>query len=316
MREAVLAGRVRPEQKLAICAGGVSLAPPDRAELLTVLAADADAAISERASSVAVTLPLTSFTAALSRPDADPHLFAYCAANLRDKPGIADAMVKNPACPSSLLVRVAPHLTSSVIQSLLDNLEQLSTDPHLILALSDASAVTPEQREALHALQQGAMSATELEQVVEETQPDPVKRKTLMQKLAFMTVVQRLTLALKGAREERMLLIRDPNKLVQKSVLQSPRLTAPEVESFAGMANLSAEILRSISLNRHFIKDYAVARNLVFNPKTPLDVSLHLLPRLTATDLVKLAANKNVPETLCSMAQKLHRKRKQGGSDA
>lgn len=314
MREALLAGRARPEQKLAICAGGVSLAPPERAEAVCVLTSDADAAIAERAKNVALSLPLAAFTAALARTDADPHLFAYCAANLKDKPGVADAMAKNPACPSSLLAQVAPHFTSSGIQLLLDNLEQLTADPHLVHALSSAATATPAQRETIRDLQQGAMSSAELEQVAEQHEPDPVKRKTLMQRLAFMTVVQRLTLALKGNREERMLLIRDPNKLVQKSVLQSPRLTEPEVESFAAMANLSAEVLRSISLNRNFIKDYTVARNLLFNPKTPLDVSLHLLPRLTATDLVKLVANKNVPDTLRSMAQKLHRKRKHGAS--
>jgi hypothetical protein len=282
--------------------------------LLTVLASDADAAIAERARNVAVSLPLASFASALSRPDADHHLFSYCAANLKDKPGIADAMAKNRGCPPPLLAQAAPHLTTSGIQSLLDDLERLSADPHLIAALSNSRAATAAQREALHDLRQGAMSSTELEKVAEDHEPDPVKRKTLMQKLAFMTVVQRLTLALKGGREERMLLIRDPNKLVQKSVLQSPRLTESEVESFASMANLPAEILRSISLNRQFMKDYAIARNLVFNPKTPLDASLHLLPRLTASDLVKLAASKNVPDTLRSMAQKLHRKRKQGGS--
>jgi hypothetical protein len=290
------------------------LAPPDRAELLAVLAADSDAGMADRARNVALNLPLASFSQALSRADADERLFAYCAANLKDKPNIADAMAKNPACPSPLLVRVAPHLTTSAIQSLLDDLERLSVDSHLITALSNSKAATAAQREALSDLQQGAMSAAELEQVAGDTEPDPVKRKTVMQKLAFMTVVQRLTLALRGGREERMLLIRDPNKLVQKSVLLSPRLTESEVESFASMANLSAEILRSISLNRQFMKAYAIARNLVFNPKTPLDASLHLLPRLTAGDLVKLAVSKNVPETLRSMAQKLHRKRKMGSS--
>jgi hypothetical protein len=60
------------------------------------------------------------------------------------------------------------------------------------------------------------------------------------------------------------------------------------------------------------MKNYTVVRNLVNNPKTPLDVSLHLFPRLTASDLVKLTGNKNVPETLRSSAQKLHRKRKMG----
>jgi len=96
--------------------------------------------------------------------------------------------------------------------------------------------------------------------------------------------------------------------------LQSPRLTDTEVEAFACMTNLTAEILRTISLTRLFMKNYSVVRNLVNNSKTPLDVSLHLFPRLTATDLVKLTTNKNVPETLRSAAVKLNRKRKQGGA--
>ena len=101
-----------------------------------------------------------------------------------------------------------------------------------------------------------------------------------MQRVAQMNVVQRLTLALKGGRTERSLLIRDSNKLVQKCVLQSPRLTTTEVEGFACMTNLPAEILRTIGLTRVFMKNYAVVRNLINNPKTPLDMSLHLLPGL------------------------------------
>ena len=46
-----------------------------------------------------------------------------------------------------------------------------------------------------------------------------------MQRVTHMNVVERLTLALKGGRTERALLIRDSNKLVQRCVLQSPRLT-------------------------------------------------------------------------------------------
>jgi len=311
----VRSGRIRPEQKLAICAGGVSLVPEDRAELLAVLAADSDAGVAERAQGAALAQPLAAFLTAMSRPDVDARLLAYCAANLADKPGVADALAKSPACPP-LSAHVVPHLSSEGIQALLENLVVLTNDPSLIAALCKSSSATPAQREMLHEMQKGVMSPKDLEAMTEEAEPDAAKRKTLMQKLAFMTVVERLMLALKGGREERMLLIRDPNKLVQKCVLQSPRLTETEVESFAAMANLSAEILRTISLNRLFMKDYTVVKNLVMNPKTPLDVSLHLFPRLTATDLAKLVTNKNVPDTLRSMAQKLHRKRKQGGSDA
>lgn len=299
---------------MAICAGGISLPSEQRAELLTILAADTDTAIAERAKNVALAQPLQSFVTALSRPDADPRLFVYCAANLGNKPGIADAMAKNPNCPSSLLVAAASYLTGEGIQALLDNLAWAEHSPQLVHALHKSTVVTPAQREMLDDMVKGALSEKEIEAAT-DGEADLTKRKTLMQKLAFMNVVQRLTLALKGGREERMLLIRDPNRLVQKSVLQSPRLTDTEVESFAGMANLSAEVLRSISLNRLFMKNYAVVRNLAFNPKTPLDISLHLLQRLTITDLVKLGTNKNVPETVRSMAQKLQRKRKSGGGE-
>jgi hypothetical protein len=45
------------------------------------------------------------------------------------------------------------------------------------------------------------------------------------------------------------------------------------------------------------------------NPKTPLDVSLHMLPILNALDLKRLSMNKNIPETLRSTANKLLRTR-------
>jgi hypothetical protein len=310
----VRSGHARPEQKLAICGGSVPLAPEDRAEILAVLAADSDPAISERAQNALLTQPIASFLAACTRPDADARLFAYCADNLGNKPGMADTLAKNTACPTACVARVAQHLTSQGIQALLDHLERFVSDPHLVLAVASASAGSSEQRELLAELQKGAVAQHEMQDAAAEAEPDPVKRETLMQRVAHMNVVQRLTLALKGGRTERMLLIRDPNKLVQRCVLQSPRLTDTEVEAFASMSNLTAEILRTISLTRAFMKNYAVVRNLTNNPKTPLDVSLHLMPRLTATDLVKLTNNKNVPETLRSAAIKLNRKRKTGGS--
>jgi hypothetical protein len=52
-----------------------------------------------------------------------------------------------------------------------------------------------------------------------------------------------------------------------------------------------------------------VVRNLLNNPKTPIDVSLHMLPMLNALDLKKLTTNKNIPETLRTTASKLQRTR-------
>jgi hypothetical protein len=290
----------------------VPLSAEDRVEMLAILAVDPDPRISERAQNALLTQAVDHFLAAAARADADSRLFLYCAENLAEKPGIANALARNAACPTALVTRVASRLTADGIQALLDNLERFVSDPHLVIAVGGTTAATADQRTLLDEMQKGAVSMNEIAEAAAEVEPDPVKRESLMQRVSHMNVVQRLTLALKGGRSERMLLIRDPNKLIQRSVLQSPRLTDTEVEAFAAMTSLPAETLRAISLTRIFMKNYSIVRNLVNNSKTPLDVSLHLFPRLTATDLVKLTTNKNIPETLRSSAQKLHRKRKLG----
>jgi hypothetical protein len=304
----------RKEEKLAVCSGSVSLAPEDRAELLAILATDEDSAIAERAQNALLSQSMESFLKALDRADSDPALFRYCSENLGSKLGIADALARNIGCPTSQVTSISEHLTTAGVQALLDNLERFCEDQRLVEAVLQSSVPSAEQRALIDELKKGAMSTAEIEEIVGDFEPDAQKRETLLQRVAHMGVVQRLTLALKGGRSERLMLIRDPNKLIQRGVLQSPRLTDTEVEAFAAMSNLSVEVLRAISMMRIFMKNYTVARNLVNNPKTPLDVSLHLFPRLTSTDLVKLTTNKNVPETLRSSAVKLQRKRKTGSS--
>jgi hypothetical protein len=137
------------------------------------------------------------------------------------------------------------------------------------------------------------------------------QRSTLLQRLAGMRVVERVQLALKGNREERMALIRDPCRVVQRAVLQSSRLTDREVETFASMTSLTDEVLRVIANNRKFRRNYSVVMNLMNNPKTPIDVTLHMLPSITAPDLKKLATNRNVSETLRTGAMRLQVQRTQ-----
>jgi hypothetical protein len=300
------------EKKMEVCAGGVTLSPEDRVELLAILAADVDPSVAERATGALLTQPIDYFIKALERADSDSLLFRYCAENLGTRPGVADALARNVGCPTARVTQLAPHLTTNGVQALLDNLERFCENPALVEAVMQSSTPSAEQRTLLDEMKKGAMSLAEIEEAVAEIEPDAAKRETLMQRVGHMSVGQRLTLAIKGARTERLMLIRDPNKLVQRAVLQSPKLTDSEVEGFAGMTNLSKEVLRAISSMRIFMKNYTIAKNLVNNPKTPLDVSLHLFPRLTATDLLKLTTNKNIPETLRTSAVKLHRKRKMG----
>ena len=267
--------------------------------------------ISERAAGALLSQPNEAILAALAKPGAVPQLFHYCAKYLADQPGVADAMAKSVHCPAACLVVVSSHLTAGAVQALMDDLDRLSSTPGVAAALAGSSSLTGEQRLLLEELQQGSSDEAALAEAVAAAEPDRAKRQTLLQRLTRMRVVERVQLALKGGREERLALIRDPCRVVQRAVLQSPRITEREAESFAAMANLSEEVLRLIAANRKFRKNYTVVRNLVQNPKTPLDVSLHLLPSVTPQDLKMLTANRNIPETLRTTATKLHRQRSQ-----
>jgi hypothetical protein len=128
--------------------------------------------------------------------------------------------------------------------------------------------------------------------------------KSAMQRLQEMTVPQKMSRAMKGTREERAILVRDPNKLISVAVLSSPKLTGSEVEAIAKMSSVSEEILRIVSTNRNWMKSYVVVSALARNPKTPLPISMNLLNRLTEKDLKVLSTNRNIPEVLRTTARR------------
>jgi hypothetical protein len=138
-------------------------------------------------------------------------------------------------------------------------------------------------------------------------QPDNNERISAFQKIAAMGVSQRIQLAIKGSKEERFILVRDGSKLVSQAVLQSPKVSEAEIETFASMKNVQEGVLREIGNNRKFIRNYGVIRNLVNNPRCPLDLSLTLVNHLMVNDLKSLASNKNVADTLRRLALKRYR---------
>jgi hypothetical protein len=138
----------------------------------------------------------------------------------------------------------------------------------------------------------------------EELPPEGQERESTLQKIAGLTVAQRMALAMKGSREERAILIRDPNKIVGVAVLSSPKINEAEVESIAKMASISDELLRMIGFSRAWTKSYGVVHALVKNPKTPIAMSMNFLSRLTEKDLRMISANRNVPDVLRVTARK------------
>jgi len=135
------------------------------------------------------------------------------------------------------------------------------------------------------------------------------ERMSTLQKIANMSVGDRIRLAMRGSRDERMILIRDRSKVVSLSVLESPKINETEMESIASLTSVQEAVLRSIVTKRRFMKHYGVVRALVSNPRTPLEVAMPLVPHLLTIDLNYLSRNKNVNETVRKVAFNLYKTR-------
>jgi len=155
-----------------------------------------------------------------------------------------------------------------------------------------------------------------LERKVEIPEPDHEKpqasepeRLTLLQRIGRLSGADKIKLALRGNREERMVLIRDSNKSVARAVLESPTLNEHEIELYASLHDVNEEILRLIAANRGFRKEYGVVVALLNNPRAPLDITLPLVVLLKDRELKALSINRNVASVLRSNAAKLYKTR-------
>ena len=124
------------------------------------------------------------------------------------------------------------------------------------------------------------------------------------QVLMSLPVIDRIKMAIRGTREQRTVLVRDPNKVVSVSVLGSAKLNASEVESYARMTSVQEEVLRIIGTSRHWTKNYPIVAAIVSNPKTPIAISMGLVTRLNLRDLNLVARDRNVSDGVRSAARR------------
>jgi hypothetical protein len=142
-----------------------------------------------------------------------------------------------------------------------------------------------------------------------ESEKTDVKKLSVFAKILLMNVSDKVKLAYKGGKTERMILVRDRNKLVCSAVMRNPRMSELEVESIAGMRNIEEEVLRLIAMKRDWISKYNITVTLARNPKCPVGVVLPLINRLTLRDLKGLKDDKGVSETVRGLARKMYLQR-------
>jgi hypothetical protein len=156
---------------------------------------------------------------------------------------------------------------------------------------------TPEEREAIVAkiigemqFEEGSVSADRL---------------SMLNKILKMGMKDRVKLAMKGDREARNILIRDPNRIVAQAVIQNPKITENEVEKIATMRTVPEDVLRLIAMNRTFARNYMIMHKLALNPRTPIGNVFTILTRLQLRDLLAITKNRNVADAVRKQALRL-----------
>jgi hypothetical protein len=147
-------------------------------------------------------------------------------------------------------------------------------------------------------------------EIIKVRKPPEVRAQGILQRIQKLTVSERIHLALRGGKEIRTILLRDPSKEVVLTVLENPKITENEIELAARSRSISAEVLRKITKKREWMKSYGIIFALVTNPKTPPGIALPLISELKTKDLAILEKNKNVIEGVRATAKKLLRARK------
>jgi hypothetical protein len=147
-------------------------------------------------------------------------------------------------------------------------------------------------------------------EIVRVKKPPEQRAQSILQRIQKLTVSERIHLALRGGKEVRTILLRDPSREVVLTVLDNPKITETEVEVVAKSRSINEEALRKITKKREWMRSYGVILSLVTNPKTPPDIALKLVSELKTRDLAILEKNKNVVEGVRTTAKKLLRARK------
>jgi hypothetical protein len=264
-----------------------------------------------------------------------------------DDPFILEALIRNRALPDALVAEVAAVADAAVQEIVIINQARILRAPEILDALlanpnltADVRRRVLETREEFFDKKARAAAAEPLEvdedapmlslseepiadllekAAVDETDAPPPalmesekadeKKLSIFSQILVMSVSDKVKLAFKGGKTERVILVRDHNKLVCSAVMRNPRMSELEVEGIATMRNVEEEVLRIISMKREWSSKYTIALSLARNPKCPVGVVLSLINRLTLRDLKGLKDDKGVSDTVRSLARKMYLQR-------
>jgi len=139
----------------------------------------------------------------------------------------------------------------------------------------------------------------------EEEELEDAEKENLYTLVKKMNVAEKIKLAMLGNKEARMLLSREPVRIIVAAVVRNPRISEYEIESIAKSTSIDNDILRLIASQKKWAKFYSIKYALATNPKTPPQTGMTFLKHLLPRDLAKIAKSKNVSGLISSTARKM-----------
>ena len=324
------------EARLMAARGALPLPPIELATVLFVLHHDADPEIKELARTSLESLPDALCDAVLTGP-AHPALISHLAHAFRDKPDRLEKIALNSATDDSTIAFLAGLSCSSVVDIVSNNQERMLRAPEIVDALGnnpltgravidrifsflgikgteakggdDASddISDADAEAALRAILGDEMGqfARKLIEETDDAQEDDGSDSSLYALVQKMSVFQKIKLARVGNKEARGLLVRDRNKIVALAAITSPKVTDSEAISMAQSRNVGDDVLRFISNNREWTKNYQVKLALAMNPKCPQPAAMKFINYLQDRDLKSMMRSKDVPAAISTHARRI-----------
>lgn len=335
--ERILSPEAPPSLRRAAARGAVPLPRAQLVHLYVRLRRDPDEEVRREAQASLEAAGTAALEEALDDASCPPDVLLELAPLCAREEALAERLAFHPNVPADALAALASAGNAAVLDLVLTNQQKLLSAPGLLDRLSANPALRPDQRvrildlldrfftapgtgsaKAADALEENPeevarllevdvgdlVAASEILGAEELEQAEDPAIRSAYRKILTLNAAQKALLAMRGGREERMILIRDTNRVVALAVLRNPRLTEQDVTAFAAMRNVNEEVLRAIGANREWSKSYAVVSCLVHNPRTPPGISTNFIPRLVNRDLKLLMNDKNVPELVRRMAKR------------
>jgi hypothetical protein len=302
--------------------GMIPLPPEELVRAIATIMASGDARLAAIAARSFKEFDAGSLKSAVLSPGVRTEQLAAVAQHTRDA-FVLEPLIRHKAVSNETLAWLAERVDAPLQDIIVTNQTRLLAAPVIVERLFENPKLSPEiRRRADEFLEEFFLkqererdAAGETEEAVEAEAPAPAlevdeaglteaAKKSLFARVATMSVVQRIRLAYRGNKEERMFLIQDRNRLVSGAVLKSPKTRDGDAETMANMKSVSEDVLRAITFRRDWMRHYGIMRNIVKNPRSPIDVTLALVVRLSAKDQKTLASDRNVPDAVRAFARR------------